>query len=115
MGQHNPTTIGVIIRCIEKSDITDNEINKTINNGFDFIPTIYGEMAKKYNNIPPKSHMNTINDGIDVIKTLNYNGEMNKEYNNIPPKSHITLSSFRYIPYFNQTMVSEGNPTNRNK
>lgn len=37
--------------------MTDTEINKTIDDGIDFIPTLYGEMAKKYNNIPPKSHM----------------------------------------------------------
>ncbi|CAC5359921.1 unnamed protein product [Mytilus coruscus] len=73
------------------SDITDNEINKTINDGIDFIPTVHGEMAKKYNNIPPKSHMNIIDNAIDVIKSINFNGQMNKEYNNIPPKSHMNI------------------------
>ncbi|CAG2255538.1 unnamed protein product [Mytilus edulis] len=93
---------------IKHSDITDNEINKTINDGFDFIPTVYGEMAKKYNNIPPKSHINTIDNGIDVLKTLNYNEQMNKEYDNIPPKSHITLSSFSNMSNVHHTMVLEG-------
>ncbi|CAC5400794.1 unnamed protein product [Mytilus coruscus] len=42
---------------INDSDMTDTEVNKTINDGIDFIPTIDGEMAKKYNNIPPNNHM----------------------------------------------------------
>ncbi|CAG2233337.1 unnamed protein product [Mytilus edulis] len=37
--------------------MTDTENNKTINDGIDFITTIDGEMATKYNNIPPQSHM----------------------------------------------------------
>ncbi|VDI44187.1 Hypothetical predicted protein [Mytilus galloprovincialis] len=71
-----PTEIRGYIRCHEKSDLADTEHNNTINDGYNFINTIFfdEQMDKKYNNIPPISHMNTIYAGIDVINRINCNG-----------------------------------------
>lgn len=72
-----------------------------------------GQMEKKYNNIPPTSHMDTIYNVIDFSNKLNCNEQMDKEdYNNILPMSHITSSSFGNIPYTHHIMVLERNQTN---
>ncbi|CAG2256733.1 unnamed protein product [Mytilus edulis] len=92
-----------------QSDLTDTEHKNTINDGYNFIKTIFfdGQMDRKYNNIPPESHMKTIYNLIDFRNKRNCNEQMDKErYKNIPPKSHMTLLSLGNIPYTHQIMVS---------
>ncbi|CAC5400801.1 unnamed protein product [Mytilus coruscus] len=43
----------------------------------------------KHSDITDTEISNTINDGVELIKTLNWDGQMDKKYNNIPPKSHM--------------------------
>ncbi|XP_071177299.1 uncharacterized protein [Mytilus edulis] len=43
----------------------------------------------KHSDLTDTEHNSIINDGIDFIKTINYNGQMDKKYYNIPPKSHM--------------------------
>ncbi|CAG2249865.1 unnamed protein product [Mytilus edulis] len=77
--------------CNESSSIKSSSLEITTDTHPAMESTIdkVQHTTKTKANLTDTEHNSTINDGIDVIKTINYNGQMDKKYYNIPPKSHM--------------------------